>query len=674
MRSVRTGGRNDSPSSTDQAAGRQYRRLGDNYGGYLFDSNGYSYTPYSLSWRYLGVFIDPNCNNNNGYGSYCRKVLWAAYHDPDYEGQGIAEYSFFQRSTGTWDDSPCDAPGSSSTRCRRLDCHEAGTELELVGVFKETDGLYDFTEQLFKHSGYCLWDEDKNYDGTYGEASDYEFMTNLSENWVNGCTQLNMDVDRHGNYLYYDTKPLPGGDMTYGVYTDSSCTEESSLAWSDVISEYNIYDYGGSMPSMESMERWNALLSDYKICQPCRAYNRIQDSSSNNYWEGQSDASWEDYEEGDDGEGGKDKWGFNCYDDAGYQNCNQCYKFQTQTNMEQASSSDLEIATEQGTMLGIKVEGVHYGGGYYGVPGQGIGVANKTMRVSLSTMALVLVFYYFYGKKLCRDRKVGANNNGFEYSRYHDGRRSNKRPRGHKRSGDNWMVYIQTAHNKVCSDVSSLIWPKARRAQVAKRVRKKKGNYMVATKKRRGLLRLKGNKRAVSERRRRQGDGGSGRERDRAVSEGRHRQGGRDGSRSRSRDRSVSQGRRPQGGRNRARLDSGARDILTTSRGRSLRRDGSFDSMLESSSTDSSSTMERSVSRGRQRHGSRDNIRTRERSVSQGRRRQGRGDNIRTMEMPVSQGRQRRVTRDSRRAKETARGKRWHGRNKPKRTRGIFLM
>ena len=471
MRSVRTGGRNDSPSSTDQAAGRQYRRLGDNYGGYLFDSNGYSYTPYSLSWRYLGVFIDPNCNNNNGYGSYCRKVLWAAYHDPDYEGQGIAEYSFFQRSTGTWDDSPCDAPGSSSTRCRRLDCHEAGTELELVGVFKETDGLYDFAEQLFKHSGYCLWDEDKRYEdgeshhsGDSGDddaetSSDYEFMTGLSENWVYGCTQLEDVTDANGNALYYDTKPLPGGDMTYGVYTDSSCTVESSLAWSDVLSsgyenDSHSNDENG-MPSTASIERWNALLSDYKICQPCRAYNRVQTGYGNSHSSGGSEQSGdneEDYEDGDDGEGGKDKWGFNCYDDAGYQNCNQCYKFGAKTNMERASASDLEVATRQGTILGVKVEGVAYGKGHYVAPGQGVRVAKRTLAVSLSAMSLVVMFYYFYGKKLRRDRKVGVNDDGLEDNLYDDGNHS----KNNNSSEDDWKVYITTAHNKLCSDASSL--------------------------------------------------------------------------------------------------------------------------------------------------------------------------------------------------------------------------
>ena len=328
----------------------------------------------ALSWRYLGMFIDNNCyynknrilwnNYNNNYVTVdaCRKVLWAAYYDPEYQGEGIAEYSFYDRSTRKWDKSTCDPdtngfyfPGS---RCRRLDCHESGTTLELLGVFKETDGLEDFTEQLFKHQGYCLWDGDKNGNGDdwnnngYG-SSDYEFMQKQRENLVNKCSRLGI-VDKKGNTLYYDIKPLAGGDMTYGIYTDSSCTVESKMTWSSLLStDYASYEnqYNDAFPSTETLDRWNDLLSDYKVCQPCKAYNRVQtDTPTGAEGEG-----------GGDGEGGYDPWGYNCYDDAGYTNCNQCYKFQSQTDMERASTQDLELATKQGTILGIAVDGVSYG-------------------------------------------------------------------------------------------------------------------------------------------------------------------------------------------------------------------------------------------------------------------------------------------------------------------------
>ena len=43
-----------------------------------------------------------------------------------------------------------------------MDCHErsSSTHWKLVGVLKETEGMYDFTEQLFKHEGYCVWGDD----------------------------------------------------------------------------------------------------------------------------------------------------------------------------------------------------------------------------------------------------------------------------------------------------------------------------------------------------------------------------------------------------------------------------------------------------------------------------------------------------------------------------------
>ena len=54
---------------------------------------------------------------------------------------------------------------------------------------------------------------------------------------------------------------------------------------------------------MNAIDRWNDLLSDYKVCQPCRAYNRVQVDDVTQYDD-------EDYEHGDDGEGGKDPWGY----------------------------------------------------------------------------------------------------------------------------------------------------------------------------------------------------------------------------------------------------------------------------------------------------------------------------------------------------------------------------
>lgn len=283
-------------------------------------------------------------------------------------------------------------------------------------------------------------------------------MTNLAENWVSGCTQLEDAVDDNGNTLYYDTKPLPGGDMTYGVYTDTSCTIESSLTWSDVLSASDADNNGSNdkdgMPSIDSLDRWNSLLSDWKICQPCRAYNRVRTSDGSSHSSGGSDGSEDsgDYEDGDDGEGGKDRWGFDCYDDAGYQNCNQCYKFQTQTDMEAASNYDLERATAQGTILGIHVDGTRYGKGNYVAPGRGLRVVKRTSTVLMSTMALVGLGYYYYGKKLRRVGKVG-NDDHLEDNLNDNGWQSTS----DNRESADWKCYIKTAHSRICSGLKSLM-------------------------------------------------------------------------------------------------------------------------------------------------------------------------------------------------------------------------
>lgn len=156
----------------------------DNYNSYLVDSSGNAYEPYSLAWRYLGLYIDCDISNSTNFYQYynydnarrlpegnndgeCeRKLLWAAYHDPKYKGNTIEEYQFYDFVNGTYDDSTCQASGTSH-RCVKLDCHERHTHFELVGVFKETEGMYDFTEQLFKHQGYCIWQGDEDGDGEF---------------------------------------------------------------------------------------------------------------------------------------------------------------------------------------------------------------------------------------------------------------------------------------------------------------------------------------------------------------------------------------------------------------------------------------------------------------------------------------------------------------------------
>ena len=142
---------------------------------HFIDRDGNEYDPYSLAWRYLGMYVDcaandqQYLNDNVGRrdrdlsddkdGSCQRKLLWAAYHDPRYQGGAIGEYQFYDPDTRSWNAETC-----TSRRCAKMDCHEAQTHFKLVGVFKETDGMYDWAEQLFKHEGYCIWNDEDVYE------------------------------------------------------------------------------------------------------------------------------------------------------------------------------------------------------------------------------------------------------------------------------------------------------------------------------------------------------------------------------------------------------------------------------------------------------------------------------------------------------------------------------
>jgi hypothetical protein len=192
-----------------------------------------------------------------------------------------------------------------------MDCHEPNTHFKLVGVFKESDGLVDWAEQLFKHEGYCVWN-----------SSAYSFMQNQREYWPTSCLRASL-ADSYGNTLYLHLLPGGDGNMTIGVFSDDKCTEESTTTtFSDYVVMYYVYNYGsedkGTSAALSweyTFEMWNEYMNTYKICQPCRAYSLNKSEQSSENGEGR-------YLE-NDGEGDEEQWGYNCYDDAGYTNCNQ---------------------------------------------------------------------------------------------------------------------------------------------------------------------------------------------------------------------------------------------------------------------------------------------------------------------------------------------------------------
>ena len=474
--------------------------------------NGGAYDSYSLAWRFLGIYID--CNNNNNDGNQggndeasCQRILlWAAYQNKAYRGYGMGEYSIYDWRQRAWDTSTCVLNGNDNNvenneSCTRLDCHLGDSEnFELIGVFKELDGLDDWTDQLFKHEAYCVWGEDQNNnngndkkqqygddDFYYSSSSDYEFMQSFVGEWQSGCKQIENREDENGVVLYVDTMPLQGGNLVYGLYTDDTCQtplqNDNNDGSSSRLTLYSDYlrrqqqEQGEEMNDNQKQAaaleaawgRWNDLLNDFKVCQPCRAYSRVQ-TNEDGQQEQQEDAQYQDDQHeqeeqaqeenqpenrfrrhleqdewyndggGGDGEGEEEPNGFNCYDDAGYLNCNQCYKFFTKTDLEEASIEDLELAHSQGTILAIVVNGQTYGHGrsvdFYTNTMNDNGIDTVlhvlTTRLVLITLVGVVLMVVLAGWLYNRSNG-GRRSENKKPSRRNSGRRSeNKKPARHQ--------------------------------------------------------------------------------------------------------------------------------------------------------------------------------------------------------------------------------------------------
>lgn len=189
-------------------------------------------------------------------------------------------------------------------------------------------------------------------------------MSTYRETLPNSCKQLHLP-DHNGNYLYMNIRPIAQGDITLGVYKDEFCTTPSKLSLQDYIEMF--YNSEGDARKgqdiarawTKAIKRWNKHMSIYKVCQPCRAHNFANGNAAS------VDRYFRLLDE-NDGEGDAEQWGYDCYDNAGYTNCNQCYKFQSKTYWEVADAADLRLASRQGTILDIRVDGKRYGkGGYF---------------------------------------------------------------------------------------------------------------------------------------------------------------------------------------------------------------------------------------------------------------------------------------------------------------------
>jgi hypothetical protein len=189
-----------------------------------------------------------------------------------------------------------------------------------------------------------------------------------------------------------------------------------------------------------AIETWNEYMSQFKICQPCKAYNLQSDKQDQNKHKRRGRRKLEN--EGD----GSATARYNCYDEAGYTNVNQCYKFETKTKMTIAVAEDLQMASELGTILRIKAYGRWYGeGGYSSEPEIDV----LLMYITVAALATSIVALFVCGIiKCCRRcadgverRRIAAllledslcDDEEANYEKYHDKSSTNKPARRGKR-------------------------------------------------------------------------------------------------------------------------------------------------------------------------------------------------------------------------------------------------
>lgn len=227
-----------------------------------------------------------------------------------------------------WETNSWNATTCRTDRCARMDCHERGTNFQLLGVFIETDGLEDWMDQLFQHQGSCYWNNnDVGDDGQDQQAArddddvaaaleqpNYQFMQSQRESWSVDC----QEVDYESGVKYYGVKPLGNGDVTFSLYDDADCRiEYTDVSLEDYTKNKYLsrgYYQGDATKAAEAtlsfIQRWNELMGAYKVCQPCRAFSKTA-------------SGYERRKLGSGDEGEEEQWGFNCYDSAGSLNVDQ---------------------------------------------------------------------------------------------------------------------------------------------------------------------------------------------------------------------------------------------------------------------------------------------------------------------------------------------------------------
>lgn len=399
------------------------------------------YDEYQQAWRLLGFMIDCNSvddDDASGSGSEdvtedgcARYVLWAAYVDLDYEGGGIGEYQYWDRKSQAWNDTACYYADASSgdnnndnddeveengrSRCAKMDCHLDSTDFSVLGFFKHKN-YDDWMEQLFKHEGMCVWTDEE-----------YAFMKNARKAWPQGCVDSG-SMSKDGEYnLYYNIKPMRSGRIAVGLYTDTQCldvypatTDETEDMIGNLFvdgdgsgSQDENYDFSSDSLS-ESMQRWNSAFDVWHTCHPCVAYDieNLDGSKYTNNDDYYANYYNYNYNNGRRKLGGEyDAEGdvFECYDDAGYTNVNQCMKFSAKTVMKTATFRDLHMGRTQATLVEYPLSGFFSEADHYSR--NTLGNIGTYFCVSLVTFALFYSLFNLYTVwKKASAEKVKDNN------------------------------------------------------------------------------------------------------------------------------------------------------------------------------------------------------------------------------------------------------------------------
>lgn len=153
------------------------------------------------------------------------------------------------------------------------------------------------------------------------------------------------------------------------------------------------------------MDRWDSAFDVWHTCHPCVAHD-LENTGGDKYYGD------------DDGNNGRKLGGeysaqgdvFECYDDAGYTNVNQCMKFSAKTVMKTATFRDLSLGRNQGVLAKYPLSGYFDGSQQYIHETKG-NVGTYIFLVSASCALCFSVWNLYKVAKEARRSNVGSATN-----------------------------------------------------------------------------------------------------------------------------------------------------------------------------------------------------------------------------------------------------------------------